>query len=88
MLRHPAAATETNLISNKYFLNVGVKTSGLTCCDTKPSISVPLTIIPLQNPAIYGFPEPPGFAPMPLGQFVVPVEFGVVAANAQPVEVE
>jgi hypothetical protein len=69
MLRHIPPATESQHVKNTYELNVNVQLEACTCCSPKPSISVPMTIIPLADPAIYGFPEPPGFAPVDLGMF-------------------
>lgn len=46
-----------------------------TCCscDATPSGSLPLTIVPLVNPACFGFQPPNGWAPMDWGtkQFTV-----------------
>ena len=84
MLRNVAPATHSMHIKNTYELNVNVKFSGLDCCSSHPSISVPMTIIPLQDPAVYGFPEPPGFAPINLGFFACALP--VVPYNWAPME--
>lgn len=68
LLNHIPPATEGAFIKNEYFLQVKVKyDSGWDCCSEKPLALVPLTIIPLSNPAVFGFPEPEGFAPVDLG---------------------
>ena len=69
LMQYLPPATKSHHIHNRYELNVNVKFNGWDCCSDKPSISIPLTIIPLSNPAIYGFPEPAGWAPNNLGMF-------------------
>lgn len=45
--------------SVEYVLNANVKYEIACSCDAKvPSISVPMTIIPLVDPSRLGFPEP------------------------------
>jgi hypothetical protein len=80
MMKFISAATNSTYIGNVYDLNVNVKHEGCTCCSKKPSISVPLTIIPLSDPSVFGFPEPAGFSPYQLGykSFVLP------GASAEP----
>jgi hypothetical protein len=82
MLRNVPPATSSMHIKNTYELNVNVKFSGLDCCSAHPSISVPMTIIPIQDPAVYGFPEPAGFAPADLGYFQCALQ--VVPYDWQP----
>ena len=69
MLRQIAPACHSRHIANDYVLNVNVKFDGCTCCSTLPSISVPLTIIPLTHMESYGFLEPEGYQPYELGYF-------------------
>jgi len=57
-MKYVPPATHSTHIENFYELNVNVKFKGWDCCSDKPSISIPMTIIPLSNPMIYGFPEP------------------------------
>ena len=64
-----APACHSHHITNEYFLNVNVKFDGCTCCETLPSISIPLTVIPLTHMASYGFLEPEGYSPTQLGYF-------------------
>ena len=66
MLSQLAPATHSRHIINEYFLNVHVNYDGCMCCASTPSISVPLTVIPMTNPATYGFTEPEGYAPQEL----------------------
>ena len=61
MLTQLAPASHSRHISNDYTLNVNVKFDGCTCCSTLPSISVPLTVIPLTHMESYGFMEPEGY---------------------------
>jgi hypothetical protein len=74
MMKFLPAATNSTHIENRYTLNVNVKHAGWLCCSPKPSISVPLTIIPLSDPNVFGFPEPEGYSPIQLGYktFVLP----------------
>ena len=44
-----APAANGKYIKNSYELNANVKFDGCTCCSKVPSISVPLTIIPLTH---------------------------------------
>ena len=70
LLNHIPPATEGAFIKNEYFLMVKLKyDSNFDCCSEHPTALVPLTIIPLGDPSVYGFPEPPGFAPFDLGYF-------------------
>jgi hypothetical protein len=64
-----APACKGRYIDNRYELNVNVKYDGCTCCSSLPSISVPLTIIPMTHQESYGFQEPEGYAPYELGYF-------------------
>ena len=65
-------ATHTKRISNEYFLCVLVEYDGCTCCVNLPDSRTKMTIIPLVNPACFGFQPPAtGWAPYPLGSFNV-----------------
>ena len=55
MLSQMAPATHSDAIRNEYFLNVNIKYDGCTCCSPLPSISVPLTVIPMTHMESYGF---------------------------------
>ena len=76
-----APACHSRLIRNDYFLNVNVKYDVCCTCDCAklPNISVPLTVIPLTNPATYGFQQPEDFQSMELGyfKFAIPNAMGV-----------
>lgn len=55
MLTQLSPACHSPHITNEYFLNTNVKFDGCMCCSSVPSISIPLTVIPMTNPATYGF---------------------------------
>ena len=67
MLSGLAPACHSRLIDNDYVLNCNVTFSGCTCCSSVPSISVPLTIIPLVHMESYGCTGPDGYEPIHLG---------------------
>lgn len=71
MLSNLAPACHSPHVSNDYFLNVNVKYDGCTCCSAVPSISLPLTVIPMTHMGSYGFAEPPNYQPYVLAQVVV-----------------
>jgi hypothetical protein len=58
MMERLAPACHSSLITNEYFLNVNCKYDECTCCTSLPNVSVPLTIIPVTDPATHGFVEP------------------------------
>ena len=60
-------ATHGKKVTNEYFLCVLVEYAGCVCCVNLPDSRMPLTIIPIVNPACFGFQPPNGWAPMPLG---------------------
>ena len=74
MLSQLAPACHSQHIRNDYYLNCNVKYDGCTCSNL-PHVEVPLTVIPVVNEALHGFPEPEGYSPMQLGyfQFQVPM---------------
>jgi len=64
------AACHAKKISNEYFLCVLVEYDGCTCCVDLPDSRMPMTIIPIVNPACFGFQPPTGgWEPMALGGF-------------------
>ena len=67
MLSGLAPACHSRFIDNDYVLNVNVTFDGCTCCSSVPSISVPLTIIPLVHMESYGCTGPEGYEPIHLG---------------------
>ena len=70
-------------------MNANVKFAGCVCSEN-PSISVPLTIIPRGNPAVYGFAEPYGYAPQyfPMVGFILPLAAqGAMAQTHNEVEI-
>ena len=54
-------ATSGQIVTNKYFLTVRTTYDGCTCCAKLPLARIPLGIIPLINPACFGFQVPPTF---------------------------
>lgn len=66
LLSNLAPACHSQHISNDYSLNVTVHYDGCTCCSSVPSISVPLTVIPMTYMDSYGFQEPVGYMPTEL----------------------
>ena len=66
LLSNLAPACHSQHVTNEYTLNVSIKYDGCTCCSSVPSISVPLTVIPLTYMDSYGFKEPIGYMPQEL----------------------
>jgi len=64
------AACHGKKVTNEYFLCVLVEYEGCVCCVDLPDSRMPVTIIPIVNPACFGF-EPPatGWEPAHLGLF-------------------
>ena len=70
MMAGVQAASHGKKITNEYFLCVLVEYDGCVCCVDLPDSRMPMTIIPLVNPACFGFQPPAtGWMPMPLGAF-------------------
>ena len=65
-------AVHSKHITNEYFLCVLVEFDGCVCCVNLPDSRMPMTIVPMVNPACFGFMPPAGvWAPYPLGSFTV-----------------
>lgn len=74
MMSGVQAACNAKRISNHYFLCVLVEYDGCVCCVDLPDSRTPLTIIPIVNPACFGFEAPAsGWAPYDLGMFNVDI---------------
>ena len=72
MMSGVQAAVHAKRITNEYFLCVLVEFDGCVCCVDLPDSRMPLTIIPLVNPACFGFQPPEGgWNPFALGNFTV-----------------
>jgi len=70
MMSQMAPACHSRYITNDYYLNVNIKYDACNvCCSKVPNVSFPLTIVPMTNPATYGFMEPQGYMPQELGYF-------------------
>lgn len=66
------AACHAKKIKNEYFLCVLVEYDGCTCCVNLPDSRMPVTIVPIVNPACFGFQPPAeGWAPNMLGAFTL-----------------
>lgn len=63
MMSQLPPATHSRHITNEYFLNANIKHDGCTYCGPQPSISTPLTVIPMTHMQSYGFLEPAGYNP-------------------------
>ena len=75
MIESVQPATESKLCSIKYSLCVKLSYSGCVCCVNLPDTSTNFTIVPIVNPACFGFQAPNGWAPIELGNFVLDAEF-------------
>lgn len=49
------AACHSRHITNEYFICIELEYDGCTCCSNLPDARTPLTIVPLVNPACFGF---------------------------------
>lgn len=63
MLENIAANCKGRLISNQYFLTVRCDFAGCTCCSQTPVCRVPITIVPIINPQVWGYQQPQDFSP-------------------------
>ena len=55
MMAGVQGATHSRHITNEYFLKVECSYEGCTCCSNVPDTSMPMTIVPIVNPACFGF---------------------------------
>lgn len=46
------------LVTNEYFLTVRCGYEGCTCCSALPVCRVPITIVPVINPQVWGYQQP------------------------------
>lgn len=68
-------ACHSRHITNEYFICIELEYDGCTCCSNLPDARTPLTIVPLVNPACFGFQPPNGFIPYELGLFAINLAF-------------
>merc|ERR1712183_522188 len=61
------AVKHAKYISNRYFLAVRTEFDGCTCCNETPDGKTPLTVVPMVNPATYGFAPPADYVCMQIG---------------------
>jgi len=59
----------------RYFLAMETSYDGCTCCHETPEGKIPVTIMPLVNPACYGFAPPADYVCNDLGMCHLPVQF-------------
>lgn len=64
-------ATHSKFITNEYFLCTEVTYDGCTCCSNLPDSRLPLTIVPMVNPELFGFQPPEDYEPQDLGFFKI-----------------
>ena len=69
MMASVQPATHSRFITNEYFLCTRTAYSGCTCCSDLPDARLPLTIVPMVNPACFGFQPPDDYEPMDIGFF-------------------
>lgn len=74
MLSRLAPACHSTFIHNDYTLNANVKFDGCVCSG-QPSISIPLTVIPLMHMDNYQYVGPTGYIPQDLGSFAFDVTY-------------
>lgn len=61
-------ACHTQAFCNEYFLTSKVDYDGCICCEDLPDGKMPMTIVPIIDPACFGFQPPGGWAPMEYGE--------------------
>jgi len=54
-------------ISNDYFICIELAYDGCTCCSNLPDSRMMMTIVPIVNPACFGFQPPDAYMPISLG---------------------
>lgn len=68
-------AVHAKRITNEYFLCVKVNYDGCTCCADLPDSRSHITIVPIVNPACFGFTAPEsGWAPYNIGAFQMQIQ--------------
>lgn len=68
-------ACHSRHITNEYFICIELEYDGCTCCSNLPDARTPITIVPLLNPACFGFQPPNGWQPIELGFFAIQLAF-------------
>jgi len=74
LLSSMAPACHSCFIANDYVLNCNIKFSGCVC-GGQPSISIPLTVIPMMYSQYYNYVGPSGYVPQELGSFSFDVTY-------------
>ena len=75
MLENIAAKCKGSLITNEYFLTVRCDYAGCTCCSQTPVCRVPITIVPVINPQVWGYQQPQDFNPQVYSQCTFAVQY-------------
>ena len=60
-------ACHSGFITNEYFICIELAYDGCTCCANLPDSRMMMTIVPIVNPACFGFMPPDGYMPINLG---------------------
>ena len=66
-----AGACQSEHITNSYFLKAIPVFVGCDCCGNPCEEKIPISILPVGDPASYGFPEPVGYAPIDIGYYKI-----------------
>ena len=69
------AVRNAKYITIEYFICTELSYDGCTCCQNLPDARLPMTIVPMVNPACFGFGRPNGYEPILLGTFHVDPTF-------------
>lgn len=71
MMAGVQSACHGKLIENDYFLKIELGYDGCTCCSNVPDASLPISIVPVMNPQLFGYQPPNGWLPNNLGFFKI-----------------
>ena len=63
MLENMSPKCSGTHVKNEYFLSVRCGFEGCTCCSQLPVCRVPITIVPVINPQVWGYQTPQDFNP-------------------------
>jgi hypothetical protein len=55
MMKQAQPVTHGHIVKNEYFIAIRTEFEGVTCCAATPWARVRLAILPIVNPATYGF---------------------------------
>jgi hypothetical protein len=63
MIENMQAKCSGTLVKNEYFMTVRCAFAGCVCCSQLPIARIPLTIVPIINPQVWGYQQPQDFNP-------------------------